>query len=255
MTLDQWRALPFNVLDLETTGVNTVDDRIVQAAFVTFAPGQRPVVRQWLINPGVEIPAGAAEVHGITTERARAEGLAPDVVLFELAGLVALALGHGIPLVAFNAAFDLTMVEAECTRHGVDTLAARLDRGKVAPVLDPFVLDKQISRRRGKRTLGDQCRHYTVPHTGAHDAAGDALATGRLLPKVLAAAAATKAHAEIVDWTPRMLHEAQIGWRREQCDSLRSYFDKQGIEHDGVDGSWPINAAAYSVERLAGVSS
>jgi DNA polymerase-3 subunit epsilon len=240
MTLDQWRQIAFNVLDVESTGIDVHEDRIVQAAFVQFRPGQRPSVRTWLVDPGIEIPSGAAEVHGITTERARAEGGDPGQMCFELTGLIALGLGHQVPLVAFNAAYDVTILESENTRHGVDRLAARLDRGSIGPVLDPFVIDKHISRRRGKRTLTHQCAHYTVPHNGAHDAAGDALATGRLLYKVLAAAAVSKQHAQIVEWTPRMLHQAQIGWRREQCDSLRAYFDQQGIEHDGVPGDWPV---------------
>ena len=36
------------------------------------------------------------------------------------------------------------------------------------------------------------------------------------------------------------LHEHQVTWRREQADGLRAYFDKNGIEHDGVDPGWPV---------------
>jgi DNA polymerase-3 subunit epsilon len=42
-----------------------------------------------------------------------------------------------------------------------------------------------------------------------------------------------------------------VTWRREQADSLRAYFDKNGIEHDGVDPGWPVHT---SLQQLAGVA-
>ncbi|UIU47030.1 3'-5' exonuclease [Microcystis phage MinS1] len=270
MTLEQWREIPYTVLDLETTGIDALEDRIIQAAVIHFTPGARPVVRTWLLDPGIEIPTAASDVHGWTADKIRGEldgrqaygegaghprrWLTRADALWEITGLLALSMGHDHPVVAFNAAYDLTMLEAENARHGVDPLTSRLPRGKVAPILDPFVIDKAVSRRKGKRTLTDQCAHYTVPHTGAHDAAGDALATGRLVHKVLAAAAKTKAHARMVEWTPRMLHEAQVRWRVEQMDSLRAYFDRQGIAHDGCDPGWPLHTALQGGAKRRGAA-
>ncbi|MDR0366186.1 MAG: hypothetical protein LBH68_05095, partial [Bifidobacteriaceae bacterium] len=58
--------------DTETTGVRTEADRIVTAALVCRrADGSREAAT-WLINPGVEIPAQATAVHGITTAKAQA---------------------------------------------------------------------------------------------------------------------------------------------------------------------------------------
>ena len=61
--------------DLETTGVDVTTARIVTASLILLDP-QGNVVRrgEWLADPGVEIPAGAAAVHGITTEYAREHG-------------------------------------------------------------------------------------------------------------------------------------------------------------------------------------
>jgi hypothetical protein len=39
--------------------------------------------------------------------------------------------------------------------------------------------------------------------------------------------------------TARSLHVAQRGWRRDQSDSLRAYFNSKGTVHDGVPGDWP----------------
>jgi DNA polymerase-3 subunit epsilon len=63
--------------DIETTGIDCESDRIVTAA-VTLAGGGRPLESHaWLVDPGIEIPAGATAVHGVSTERARAEGRSP----------------------------------------------------------------------------------------------------------------------------------------------------------------------------------
>lgn len=235
----KWAEMPLNVLDFESTGVDPVNDRVVQAALVEFRPGQRPVARTWLVNPGIPIPDGAAAVHGITTARAQAEAThTPEQMLFELTGLLALALSRDIPLAAFNAAYDITLLECENVRHGVDTLRSRMRRGNICPVVDPFVLDKKFSRRKGSRKLADVCNHYGVIHTGAHDAAGDAIATGRLIPRVMASEGAAKAKVQHYD--PVILHQAQIEWRTEQMDSLRAYFDRTGKAHDGCDTGWPV---------------
>lgn len=234
------RCLPF---DLESTGVNPHEDRIVQAAIVDINPGAgRPKATSWLADPGIDIPEGASAIHGITTERARAEGQDIGQVLFELTGRLALALGHGIPVVGFNISYDLTMLEAENRRHGIDTLASRLDKG-IAPVVDAFVLDKYADPyRKGGRKLEAVCAAYGVRHTGAHDAEADALAAGRLWPRIL-----EKHAAKFRGFLMPGLHVAQQGWRAEQMKSLREYFDKQGTVHDGCCGEWPVHTRCVPV--------
>src|ERR1043165_3222838 len=66
--------------DLETTGTDPFEDRIVTAAIV--GPGR--MRRTWLVNPGVPIPPGASAVHGVTDERAQAEGRPSVEVLPEI---------------------------------------------------------------------------------------------------------------------------------------------------------------------------
>ena len=55
--------------DLETTGVNTQEDRVVQLGVSYFHQGRSLNKHQQLINPGVPIPPGASAVHKITDER------------------------------------------------------------------------------------------------------------------------------------------------------------------------------------------
>lgn len=241
MTGPAWHQGRLIAFDVETTGVDVHQDRIITAAIVHVSPTDRPRVLTWVINPGVPIPAEAAAVHGWTSERIaayrdhRGRALQPDQALYEIAGQVALAISTRTPLVAFNAAFDLTILEVECARHGVPTVAERLAPKQHTGVVDPFVLDKHYSRRKGSRKLIDQCGHYKVAHTGAHDAGADALATIRLLGRQVAA------YPELARMSLTKLHQSQIGWRAAQMDSLRAYFDRSGTAHDGCDPGWPLH--------------
>lgn len=234
--------------DLETTGVNVAGDRIVQAALVRINPGKRPDIKTWLVNPQVEIPTEAAAVHGITTERAVAEGGDPGQMLFELTGQLALALGRGIPVVTMNGSFDLSMLEVENYRHGIDALVSRMGPGGVQPIVDVLVLDKQADPyRKGGRRLEQLCDVYKVRHTGAHDAAADALAVCRIWPRIMA-----KHAKKLRAPTMGSLHQAQVGWKKTQMDGLRDYFDRQGTVHDGCCGEWPLHRACLPALAAVG---
>src|SRR5690606_34398616 len=104
---------------LETTGISTESDRVVTAAISLVGVGLTTESRDWLVDPGIEIPAGAAAVHGITTERARAEGQDPASAIEEITAILAEQQRAGVPIVAFNARFDLTIIDREARRHGV----------------------------------------------------------------------------------------------------------------------------------------
>ncbi|BCM70927.1 hypothetical protein EASAB2608_06261 [Streptomyces sp. EAS-AB2608] len=222
--------------DIESTGVSPVRDRIVTACVVQCGGGQPVASATWMADPGVEIPEQAAAVHGITTERARAEGRpAPEVVEQVVTALTA-TVAAGVPVVAMNAAYDLTMLDREARRHGVQPLTEVA--GGDLRVVDPFVLDKHVDPyRSGRRTLTDLCRHYQVPLDGAHDAAADALAACRVAWRI------ASTHGEIGKATLDELHEMQVGWAREQAESLAKYFRNTPGKEDrakSVRGDWPL---------------
>src|SRR5690606_9732845 len=137
------------VFDLETTGVDVDSSRIVSACVAVLDEGGQLVARwDWLADPGVEIPEGAAAVHGITTERARAEGAPARTVVTEVAQTLRVLFATGVPVVVYNAPYDLSLLDRECRRHGIEPLDAP------GPIIDPLVIDKAVDRyRKGKRTL------------------------------------------------------------------------------------------------------
>lgn len=254
----KWTTQPTMAFDLETTGVDPFEDRIVTAAIVMLAPKvAEPRVRTWLVNPGddIEISDEATSIHGITTGQVRREGIPTAEAADAIAGLLTWSLGRDLPVVAFNAAFDLTMIEAECRRHGVLSLEDRLGVDEVRPIIDPFVLDGQTFRRMDKtpteadeaarlcpcgcgatgKSLSMTCLHYGVELTAAHDAAADAMAADALWRAIVA-----KNPSRFGRYTTTALHKAQTVWRAEQMDYRRAKFDAEGREHDGFHPEWPI---------------
>ena len=90
MNFDATRMLSF---DLETTSVNPKEARIVTSALVRI-DGRDVNSQEMLADPGVEIPEEAAKVHGITTEKARAEGRPHEDVLKETVNAIYQAWDH-----------------------------------------------------------------------------------------------------------------------------------------------------------------
>jgi DNA polymerase-3 subunit epsilon len=224
--------------DLESTGVDPETARIVTACVVQVGGGQPPQPATWVADPGVEIPEEAAKIHGYSTERARAEGRPIVEVVEEITAALGQVLAYGIPIVAMNARYDLTVLDRECRRHGVETLLDRYIDDVIWPVIDPFVIDKAVDRyRRGKRTLTALCEHYQVKLDGAHDSAADAIAAARVAWRL----GATRPELAAMDI--EALHHAQIEWARVQAEGLREYFAKTpGKEHlaETVHANWPL---------------
>lgn len=159
--------------DIETTGEGGEVARVITVTLVFVGGGQQAETVCLLADPGVEIPDGTTAVHGITTERARAEGLKPGKVMETVASRLAEAWSTG-PVIGFNIVYDLTVLDRELRRHAGSSLDVS------GPVIDPHVIDRALDRRKGRRTLEETCRYYDIRHDAAHDATQDALAAARL---------------------------------------------------------------------------
>ena len=219
--------------DTETSGVDVENDRIVTACIVEVG-GEHPAIpANWLINPGIDIPEAASAVHGISTEKAKTEGQdAAEGITEIVAALTQIALS-GTPLVIMNAPFDLTLLDREARRYGVQPLTEVV--GRSLRVVDPRVLDKQIDPyRRGKRTLTDLCRHYQVPLEGAHSADGDAIAACRVAWRI------ASTHGAIGKASLEELYGLQTTWAAEQAASFQAHLHRKGETDAVIDGSWPL---------------
>ena len=214
------------VFDTETTGTDTEEARIVTACIAVLdAAGEVAGHWTWLIDPGVEIPDEASAVHGVTTEHAREHGADPKESIGDIANKLA---ELSLPVVAFNAPFDFSILRAECERHELPFTVPDL-------VVDPFVLDKQIDRyRKGKRQLANVAEHYGVPLLDAHDATADAVAAGRIAQIILQRPSIS----ELI--TPDNAVQLQRVWKERQNSSFESYLRRTSDPAAVIQRGWPL---------------
>lgn len=258
-----WYQERMLALDFETTGVNPDEDRIVTAAAYRVGGGQPAFDRDWLVDPGVEIPAGATAIHKISTERARTEGVPAEEAVKEIAHVVALAVSEGLPIVGHNVGlYDLPLLDAECRRHLGGSLTNICGR-PVGPVIDTRVLDQHVIEKRkktdpnhGPRTLRTTAQVYGLPwdDDNAHGAPYDALQSARVAWHIgnIAHSPAEKRPRwvyrdhrfdDLTGLTLEELHDRQVGWAREQCASLQAFL-RQRDPSAVVNGDWPLKAAS-----------
>lgn len=255
-----WHKTPLCAFDLETTGVDVESDRIVTAAVLGLGGGGSSDSHEWLADPGIEIPAEATAVHHITTEHAREHGEPAHDVVDQIAEALAIRVRLGDPIVGHNVPYDLTLLDRECRRHGLQPLLDRLGE-TLLHVLDTRVLDtyclpyrKRPSETQGARQLITLAQVYALPweESEAHGCSYDALMSARIVHRI-----GTLAHTPRDAWPeairtarrPRFhhldgldlagLHAAQIDWAAEQAAGLEEFFRKTDPEAV-VDRSWPL---------------
>lgn len=244
--MTNWHQAPRAGFDLETTGRDPLTARIVTATIVVVdGAGQVLEHHEWLADPGVEIPDEAAAIHGISTDHARAHGLPAATVVHGISAVLTRLFAAGIPVLAFNARYDFTVLAQEGSRHGVRTPDPR-------PVIDPYIMDKQADRyRRGKRTLTALCEHYGIAFENAHTSAADVMATLRV-GQILA-----EQHA-FLQRPATTLHGSLVVWADRQAASFEEYLRR--TEPDAViERAWPIignqePAPEKQAERLIAVA-
>ena len=165
MNLNLKRPIVF--FDLETTGVDTSKDRIVEISMIKVMPDGSKDVKTRRINPEMPIPAEATAVHGITDEDVKNEP-----TFRQLAKSLAQFI-QGCDFGGFNSnRFDLPVLVEEFLRAGVDV---DLKRRK-------FVDVQNIFHKKEQRTLVAAYKFYCDKDlTDAHSAAADTMATYEVL--------------------------------------------------------------------------
>lgn len=148
----------FAVLDCETTGLNTRNDRIIEVAVVSVA-SDGAITDEFvtLINPNRDI--GARHVHGITAGQ-----LKHAPAFSEIAGEIFGRLGGNV-ITGHNVRFDVSFLAAECRRMGTRV-----------PVVETICTCKEFGGR-----LEEACDRLGVITGRAHSALDDARATAELL--------------------------------------------------------------------------
>ncbi|MBO5801433.1 MAG: 3'-5' exonuclease [Alistipes sp.] len=158
---------PIVFFDLETTGVDTATDRIVEISLVKIGVDGSKSVKTRRINPEMHIPEEATEVHGITDEDVKDEPTFRQIAK-SLAQYI-----EGCDFGGFNSnRFDLPMLVEEFMRAGVD-----VDFRK-----RKFIDVQNIFHRKEQRTLVAAYKFYCDKDlANAHSAEADTLATYEVL--------------------------------------------------------------------------
>lgn len=221
MNFDASRMLAF---DLETTSANPKEARIVTSALVRI-DGRDVQKVEHLADPGIEIPQEATNVHGITTEKARAEGRPHEEVLKDTVETIKAAWEDGLTLIVYNAAFDLTVLRSLTGDFTV-----------TGPVYDPYVIDRVSDKwRKGKRTLGAVCEHYGVELGNAHEATADALAAARVAWKQV-----RQHYPNLAQMEENELMEFQaVKWYEDRV-AFKKYLEGKGRDASDVSTAWPL---------------
>lgn len=227
--MPEW-AKQIGVFDLETTGLVLTEARIVSACALELDQSGQVVGKnlEWLADPGIPIPIEASSVHGITTEIAKRDGAPAAEVVAEVIDTLTGFFSRGLPVVAYNAPYDFTILHFEALRYGLEPL-------KIGAIIDPLVIDKFKDKyRKGKRRLENAAEFYKVKLSDAHNATADAIAAGQV------AQAVARRFAGDLPSSLTELHNSQIKWSADLDADFESYMRKSvNPDYRAVPG-WPL---------------
>ena len=158
---------PIVFFDLETTGVDTAHDRIVEISMIKIMPDGERIVKTRKLNPEMHIPEAATAVHGITDEDVK------DCPRFAQVAKSLAQFLTGCDFGGFNSnRFDMPVLVEEFLRAGVDVDFKRRR----------FVDVQNIFHKMEQRTLVAAYKFYCDKDlTDAHSAEADTLATYEVL--------------------------------------------------------------------------
>jgi len=161
----------FVVVDVETTGLSPIEDRITEIAMMKVKNGVLLDEFSTLINPLVTIPASITHLTGIdnlmVADAPTAREVAPSIAEF---------LGGAI-FVAHNAQFDWGFVSHTAMRErGIELFNPQLCTVKLSRIILPTLPSK---------SLGPVASALNITIPDRHRASGDAYATALVLIKFI----------------------------------------------------------------------
>ena len=165
------------VMDVETTGLNTRSDEIIEIGAVRIENGVEVAEFSELIDPGRPVPEKVVEITGITSAMLRGKRTLMQVMP-EFAKFC-----EGAVLVAHNAAFDTAFFRRAFKQAGLPFRFA---------VVDTLALVRNQYPQLKSHKLGTMCKQLGISLVNAHRAVHDARATGLMLVKVLSEVVAQK---------------------------------------------------------------
>ena len=165
MNLNLKKSIVF--FDLETTGINTMTDRIVEIAILKVNPNGKEEMKSYRVNPEIPIPEKASEIHGIKDEDVK------DCPTFKQIAKQLAVFMEGCDISGFNSnKFDIPILAEEFLRADIDFDMRKRN----------FVDVQNIFHKMEKRDLTAAYKFYCGKDLeGAHGAEADTRATYEIL--------------------------------------------------------------------------
>ena len=161
---------PLVVFDLETTGLDIVNDRIIQLSFIKVYPDGKEERGDYLINPGKHISEMITELTGIDDEKVK------NAPSFKQISTTLAETFKGCDFAGFNSnRFDVPMLAEEFLRAGID-----FDFSKCR-LIDAQAIFHKMERRNLAAAYKFYCGRKMEEDFEAHRADQDTEATYRVL--------------------------------------------------------------------------
>ncbi|RYZ52711.1 MAG: 3'-5' exonuclease [Proteobacteria bacterium] len=161
---------PVVIFDFETTGLDSIRDRIIEVGAIKYVNGKRVGDFSFLVKPEIPLPEIITKITGITPEMLEGqpaiEAVLPDFLQFI----------DKTVLVAHNAEFDMAFLRSACSRLGYQIEYPCFCTLKMARQLLPDLESKNLD------TLA---KHYELTFAARHRSVGDCEVTGAVLNNLL----------------------------------------------------------------------
>ena len=164
--LDNLNLSEFIALDLETTGLNPVIDKITEVSACRFVNGKFVNEFTTLIDPEIPIPSNITSITGITSKMVNGAPLIGGILsdLLEFIG--------NCPLVGHNIDFDYNFINYNLNDEQKSIFSPDL--------YDTLPLSRSFLHYVNNFSLGSLCDYYNIKIENAHRAKSDAFSTGIL---------------------------------------------------------------------------
>lgn len=219
----------FLVVDVETTGLDYQEDRVIEYGYAAFDEGRLTVANGGYIQS--DVPNKAQHINNITPYMIE-NGETQREAMNHLWGLLTNLVKVNRPLCAYNAPFDLSFLAYSFQREGLTFDFSKLK------VLDPLVIhrhyDKEVwAYKSGARKLIRMAERYKLS-TPDHSAQADSVTAGELMLTL-------PYHFPIGSASALVLHRHQERWHKEWTNGLARLVYPRPVKIT----PWPLEVPEY----------
>jgi DNA polymerase-3 subunit alpha (Gram-positive type) len=157
------------VFDFETTGLDSMRDRIIEIGAIKYENGKKVAELGTLIKPDIPLPETASKITGITEDMLVGQPSIEEV----LPGFLQFI--EDSILVAHNAEFDMSFLKGACQRMGYQI---------EWPCFCTLKLSRQLLPDLESKNLDTLAKHFDLTFMARHRSIGDCEVTGAVLHRL-----------------------------------------------------------------------